>query len=294
MNNPVIMHVNYGEQRYDSYGSNTVADICKMAAELGFDGIEFRGTPPKEFKEMPFLDYAKQIEAGMKEYGLSHILMGMLVGECLSTDKDARQKSIDTVVEKTKIANDLLGTTVFNCFTSYIACPVKTKTAIGVEFNGSAAATEEQWKLTVDLYQQLAKKLEPLGVKYAFETHMNYIHDLPEATMKLVNLIDSPVIGVNMDFGNTMYFPEHPTVEEAIDLYGDKLFYTHLKNSSPVAGGRKASALSDGEINHRVYLKKLKAVGYAGPIGIEAPRPGDRYWFAQQDLAYYKTVAQSI
>lgn len=294
MKNPVIMHVNYGELGYNAYGDNTVADICKMAAELGFDGIEFRGNPPRELKELSFLDYAKQIEAGMKEYGLSHILMGMMVGECLNTDEEARRNSIDTVVEKTKIANDLLGTTVFNCFTSNIPCPVKTKTPVGVEFNGSAAATEEQWKLTVDLYQQLAKKLEPLGVKYAFETHMNYIHDLPEATMKLVNLIDSPAIGVNMDFGNTVYFHEHPTVKETIDIYGDKLFYIHLKNSSPAADGRKGTFLCEGEINHRIYLKKLKEVGYAGPIGIEASRLGDRYWFAQQDLAYYKAVAEKI
>jgi sugar phosphate isomerase/epimerase len=123
---------------------------------------------------------------------------------------------------------------------------------------------------------------------------MKYIHDTPEATRKLVDLIGSPNFGINMDYGNTVYFPDFPAVEDAIDIYGDKLFYTHLKNSVPKVGGRTPVALSEGEINHRLYLKKLREVGFEGPIGIEAPRPGDRVWFAQKDLEYYKAVAASI
>ena len=46
--NPIIMHINYGEMTWDSYGKRSVDDICKIAAELGFDGIEFRGVVPKD------------------------------------------------------------------------------------------------------------------------------------------------------------------------------------------------------------------------------------------------------
>ena len=99
-----------------------------------------------------------------------------------------------------------------------------------------------------------------------------------------------------MDYGNTVYFPNRPSVEETIDIYGDKLFYTHLKNSSPIPGtkARMGVNLADGEINHRAYITKLREVGFTGPIGIEAPRTGDRIWFAQKDYAYYKDVAKGI
>ena len=46
------------------------------------------------------------------------------------------------------------------------------------------------------------------------------------------------------------------------------------------------TALSQGEINHCAYLEKLEDIGYAGPIGIEAPRPGDRWFYAKEDMAY--------
>ena len=294
--NKTIMHINYGEITYDSYGKKTIDDICKQAAEIGFDGIEFRGVPPKELSELSFKEYATQIAAAKKKYGLSEILFGIGVKDCASDDKDARAKSVAEAAEKAKIANELCGTTICNTFAAWTRSPISTAPAASYEFHGSAAATQKDWDLTVDSFQMLGRELEKIGVKFGFETHMSYIHDLPAPSKKLVDLIDSPMIGINMDYGNTAYFPVRPTVEEAIDLYGDKLFYTHLKNSSAIPGStfRMATGLGDGDINHRLYYAKLLEVGFTGPIGIEAPRGGDRVWFAQQDLNYFKSVMASF
>lgn len=292
--NPVIMHINYGEMTYDSYGKRTVDDICKIAADLGFDGIEFRGKPPRELADLSFQEYAEQVAAGKKKYGLNTIMFSIGLSKSTNPDAAVRAADIAEAVEKAQIVNDLCDTTICNCFASNIRSSISTAPGAAYEFHGSAAATPEDWKLTVESFQEFGSKVLPLGMKFGFETHMNYIHDLPAPAKKLVDLIDCPAIGINMDYGNTAYFPVRPSVTETIDIYGDKLFYTHLKNSSPVVGGRIATALGDGEINHRVYLEKLKEVGFAGPIGIEAPRGGDRLWFAQQDLAYFKAVMASL
>ena len=293
--NPVIMHINYGEVSFDSFGGNTVDNICRMAADLGFDGIEFRAAPPKECKEMPFNDFMDQIAEGTKKYGIRMPLFSFVLSRSASADKQTREEEAKTALEKVQRIQDLFGTTLFNTCGATIlsADPAAPQTAM--ECHGSAAATQDQWAWTVETYQMIAKGLEKLGARFAFETHMKYLHDTPEVTKKLVDMIDSPSIGINMDYGNTIYFPGCPSVEEAIDIYGDKLFYTHLKNSiAKPGGGRTPTALSEGEIDHRRYLKKLKSVGFEGPIGIEAPRPGDRYWFAQQDLAYFKSVRSSL
>ena len=99
-----------------------------------------------------------------------------------------------------------------------------------------------------------------------------------------------------MDYGNTAYFLKRMDLEDTIDLYGDKLFYTHLKNSNlvPEVLKRFPCALSEGEINHRIYLRKLKEVGFTGPIGIEAPRPGDREWYARCDFNYVKSILETL
>lgn len=289
--NKVIMHINYCEVASSSFGNKTVDDICKIAADIGYDGIQFRGKAPKELASLSFQEYAWQIAQAKKKYGLSEILFGINVADCTSEDKEQREKGISKAVEDAKIANDLCGTTVCNT----IGPRLFSKTDSG-EFHGSAAATQRDWELTADAYAQVGHELERIGVKFAFETHPKYINDTPEATRKLVDLIGSPAVGINMDYGNTIYSPVRPSVEEAIDLYGDKLFYIHLKNSSPLPGTktRIPTNLSDGEINHRAYLEKLHEVGFCGPICIEAPRGGDRLWYAKCDYEYYKAIADSL
>ena len=293
--NKIIMHINYCEITSSSFGKNTIDDVCRIAADIGYDGIQFRGKAPKEFASLSFREYAEEIGRAKKKYGLSEILFGINVADCASTDKEARKKGIADAIENAKIANDLCGTTVCNTFGPRLFSQIPTAPG-AAEFHGSAVATESDWELTADAFSQVGSELEKIGMKFAFETHAKYINDTPEASMKLVNMINSSAVGINMDYGNTVYLQNRPSLEETIDIYGDKLFYIHFKNSSPIPGtkARIPTNLGDGEINHCVYLQKLRDVGFDGPMCIEAPRGGDRIWFAKQDFEYLKAVAKEI
>lgn len=108
-------------------------------------------------------------------------------------------------------------------------------------------------------------------------------------------MINVPSVGINLDYGNVVYFKNKPTLKEAIEVVKDKLYYVHLKNSVGLRdGSRFPTGLCEGEINHREYLKLLKENNYTGPICIEAPRSGDREWYAKQDIAYIKSVIEDI
>lgn len=297
MNNKKIMHINFGEIDFNSYGKRSIDDICRMAAEIGFDGVEFRGAPPQELEALSYKEYVNQIGEAKKKYGLSEILFGAgawCKTACVSPDKAERDACILEAIENTKYAQEVCGSTLFNAFGGWITSNDPEVPRTEYEKHGSAVATEDDWKYTVDAYQRIGAELVKMGARYAFETHMNYIHDLPAMAKKLVDLIDCPNVGINMDYGNTFFFPEKPTVAETIDLYGDKLFYTHLKNYTKLANGVLPGYLSDGDINHRLYLEKLSEVGYTGPIGIEAPRSGDRVWFAKQDYNYVTSLMKDI
>lgn len=52
--------------------------------------------------------------------------------------------------------------------------------------------------------------------------------------------------------------------------------------------------LADGDCNNREFLRELKNHDYRGMICLEAPRSGDREWFAQQDLAYAKSLLKDL
>ncbi len=291
--NPFIMHINFAEAGWMSFGKRTVDDICRMAAAFGYSGVEFRGQLPVEYEANGFKEYAKAIGEAKKKYGLTDILFGIGVSESSNADKAAREASIAEALEKAKMANEYCGTTLCNTFGQTLKSKVPTVTYSQYELNGSAAANESEYKYCVESFQKVGEELSKLGMKFAFETHMNYIHDLPEPSKKLVDDINQASIGINMDFGNTVYFPTHPELEETIDIYGDKLFYTHLKNSAPVGTSRMATSLSQGDINHRAYIAKLQEVGFTGPIGIEAPRGGDRIHYAKEDIDYVKSIFAS-
>ena len=89
-------------------------------------------------------------------------------------------------------------------------------------------------------------------------------------------------IGVNLDYANVVCFPRPAPVGEVIKLLGPSLFYVHLKNlSKPQNGDHLRVGLADGDINNREFVRALWQSGYRGFLCLEAPRPGDREWFAQ-------------
>ena len=296
MLNKIIMHINYAELPGKPLGGRSIDEICEFAVRCGYDGIEFRGKVPEVLGRISFRQYAELIAKGKANHGLSEVLFRFDLPECTDEDEEKRAAAIEEIIKKAKIAKDVCDTKLCNTTAKKYFSPIKSAPADDYAFHGSAVVSEREWRLTADAYSQVGKALEKIGVKFAFETHMGYIHDLPETSKHLVDIIDSPAVGINMDYGNTVYFSGVPSVEEAIDIYGKKLFYVHMKNSIRVPGDyrRIPTALSDGEINHRTYLSKLLSSGFCGPIGIEAPRSGDRLLYANQDLEYLKSVIESI
>ena len=289
MKNKVIMHINYCEQ------GQTIPELCKKAADWGFDGIEFRGkrTGVQETTE----DYLDEIARSMKKAGLKEVMFGYPTPNMMLTDAAARAKEIEQGVRFYEMARKRLKSwfSVSNAFTGGLTNPDKTIPYGQYERHGSGCATEDQWKWAAEGYQIIGDAVAKLGVRLAFETHMGYLHDTPLAAKKLVDLIGKPSIGINLDYGNAVYFQKNPSLAETISALGKSIFYTHLKNSIGLpSGGRIPTGLADGQINHREYLRLLKQIGFTGPIGIEAPRPGDREWYAQQDRAYIQSVMKDL
>lgn len=291
--NPIIMHINFCEVTFHTFGK-TIDDVCRKAASWGFDGVEFRGRIPNDIKlELP--EYMDEIAKGKAKYGLKEIMFGYNADGVSNPDAQVRAKAVENAIAFFKMAKEKCGTTVCNVFADPIVSKAPRATATNYNYHGSAVATQDEWDWTVDSFKKIGAELVKLGMRMGFETHMNYIHDTPQASKKLVDLIDCPAVGVNMDYGNSIYFTNVPDPVETVKLYGDKIMHMHLKNSTEmIPGVRIPTALSDGEINHRAYMQAVKDSGYTGPIGIEAPRGGDREWFAQQDLNYFKSLAKDI
>jgi sugar phosphate isomerase/epimerase len=285
---PLIMHITYGEQ------GQSLADVCRKAADWGFDGVEFRRKRigVEETQEA----YLDELEAGVRASGLKHVLFGY-PGPILTKESAAeREQEVKDAIAFYRHVAKRFGVRWVNLLTGGLHNPDDKVSYFEYTKHGSFIATEKQWDWQVKGCQQLADGLADLPLRFGFETHMVYLHDTIDAVKKLVARINRPSIGLNLDYGNVIDFPDPPSLEEALASVKDILHYVHLKNSAAVRGapGRVATGLGDGEINTRQLLRLLAATPYEGPVALEGPRAGDREWFAQQDIAYIRRVMADL
>lgn len=285
---PIIMHITFCEQ------GQTVDEICSKAAGWGFDGVEFRRkrTGVEETTE----EYLDKIEAGVQASGLQHVLFGYPGPLLIKEDAGEREREVAEAIAFYRHVAERFGVTTVNLLTGALHNPDKSVSYFDYVRHGSFIATEEQWEWQVKGCRDLADGLADVDIRFGFETHMVYLHDTAEAVRRLVDRIDRPSIGANIDYGNLIGFPDPPTLEAAVAELEGRIHYVHLKNSAPLRGapGRMATGLADGEINNRQFIRLLVDAGYEGPLCVEAPRPGDREWYAQQDLAYLKSVLADL
>jgi len=287
MTNLIILHVNYVEQ------GQSLEEMCRLAAKWGYDGIEFRRTHKDYPTDQAYID---AIARWMDKTGLKTVLFGAPAPNLMTEDKAERDRSVDAAIAFYRVAAKQLSLTVCNTFTGTLRDPAGDYYDFGR--NGSAMARPEQWDWAVAGFQVLGDVAAELGFRFAFETHNCYLHDLAKTTRELVDRIARPSVGINLDYGNIAIHPKGEPLAEAIRMCGDRLYEVHLKNlfKLPIEEKRHwlPCGLADGCINHREYLSGLKKLDYRGPFVLEAPREGDRSWFAREDLRYFKTLLDEV
>jgi sugar phosphate isomerase/epimerase len=289
VNHPIIMHINYCEQ------GQSIPAACRKAAAWGYDGIELRGRR-FDVQEAPEA-YLDMVADAVRKAGLKHVLFGYPTADMMLPDAAARTAEVERDIRFYRAAKERLGErfTMSNTFTGTLRNADKSVPNNAYERHGSACATEAHWQAAVEGFRVIADAVTDLGVRLAFETHMHYLHDTPQAARQLVDRIGKRSVGVNLDYANFVCFPGHAAPGVVVKALGSTLFYVHLKNLLRQPSGEHLRVgLADGEVNNREFLRALVQSGYRGMFCLEAPRPGDREWFAQQDLAYVKAVLRDI
>lgn len=280
---PILIHINYFEQ------GQSLDRACKLTRELGGDGIEFRRKPPGfPGTDMEYLD---EVSKALDKHPLDWVSFGGPGVDLMNPDPAHVEKEIEAAERFYSEAANRFALKIVNTFTGNLHNPDKSLPYVEYWHHGSTVATEAQWQSAIAGFQRLGTLAGKCGFRFAFETHGNYLHDTIEATMRLVDGINSEHVGALWDHANLSIFPTCPTLQEAIKQIGNKMYYVHLKNLlfSP-AHFLAVSSLSAGILNIREQVRLLKESGYNGSFCIEAPRPGDREHFLREDLGYLKDL----
>ncbi len=285
MTNPIFLHITYAEPDL------TIREACALAAEHGFDGLEFRRTPrsaAQSFSEASL--YLDEIANSLEDFGLLGVAFGMpgpdLVGSQAERERD---EWLAFAVE----ASERLNVTAFNLLCGGVITPGIPHTEI--HGHGGCVASGHLWEQAASHLRVIGSELARLGIPAGIENHSLYLHDSLEHAKRLVDAADSEMIGLTLDYANAKAFRGCCPVENLARELRQPPVLLHLKNSLAVGTAREIRCgLGDGEINHRVLLQQMIQLNFQGPIVLEAPRQGDRTWFVRSDKAYLDFVLESL
>lgn len=282
---PVIMHITCFEQ------GQTIDYACSKCSELGFDGVELRRKRSGITEDT--VSYLDSVSRAVEKHKVKTVIFGAPGLKNLNGAN--REKELEEMIGFYELASSRFQLSICNTFAGPLLNPDKSVSYFECTKHGSFIANEEHWKWAVHCFKVLGDLAQKLGFRFVFETHMNYLNDTLESTSRLVGEIDNPAVGINMDYGNLVYFENVPSIKETVNRIGDHLYYVHLKNSIALpGGGRISSCLGEGDINTRELLKVLKETGYNGPLCVEVPRSGDREWFAGKDISYLRRLMEEV
>ena len=228
----------------------------------------------------------------MHRSGLEHVIFGFPGPDLANPNAAYREDQLRQAERFYRQAARRFALTVCNTGAGTLHNPDPAVLSDDYDRQGSAVAGDDHWAWAAEL-PAWARWPPGLGFRLAFEMHMGFLHDRPDTARRLVDAVGSPAVGVNLDYGNAVYFNDPPSLVDALDTIGDRLCYV-IYDSVAAGSRRLPTALADGEVNASRVPAPAQDGAYGGPLCIEAPRPGDREWYARQGLAYLKTLLADL
>jgi sugar phosphate isomerase/epimerase len=132
----------------------------------------------------------------------------------------------------------------------------------------SDAAGDSDWDNLTRALERLAPVAEGVGARLAVETHMRQLTDTLAGTLRLLERVPTPVVGVTLDFSNLSFSDER--MSEAIPALADRIYNTHVKNGTIGADGSwHFHALDTGLTDYAEVLAGLRSMGYTGYLSVE-------------------------
>lgn len=284
----VLLHVNYLEGDGDK-----LPQLFQLAADNGCDGVELRWK--YRFQDRTQAEY-QNLVAGLKsQYPGMEIVFGGAIDFCCGK-AECVEAELQAYFEFLAWAKNACGSRLMNFFTGSLV----REGAPYHEFdrNGSGMAEPGDYERSAAGLRRVGDRAAELGIRIALETHNCYLHDLPPACAKLMEMTDHPAVGLNYDQGNIILNTKGTSVDDYFKLLGSKTCYAHLKNVLKInganGGGYAITRLEEGCINQYRVMELLKTHLQGDMIAIEYPCPGDGRIAARRDMNYLRELKEML
>jgi len=255
-----------------TFGDISVEEKCKLAKDVGVDGVEVQGDLTQDPRELANI---------LSRYGLKVLSVTPDNVDISSENEDIRLEAVGYFLNLLDWASDLGAKRI--CLHGEVGKIV-----------GSGDLAKD-WELLVESSRIVMKKAEVLNIEVVFEVLNRYEnHQIitNQEAMKLLDSVNSPNLSILLD-------AYHMNIEEAdpIDALrkaGSKLGVYHVADSN-------RQAVGNGHSNIKGQVEALHEINYTGPIIMEMTAEGPNPFtavkgpgFLQVLTDYYKTSLEKL
>ena len=134
--------------------------------------------------------------------------------------------------------------------------------------------TSEQYRSTVAALREVAQHAKDNGQYFLFETGQ----ETPVTLRRAIEDIGTENLGINLDPANLILYGKANPID-ALDVFGEYVRDVHAKDGCYPTDGHnlgEEKPLGEGKVNFPEFIKKLKSVGYDGPLTIEREISGEK------------------
>ena len=223
------------------FGGYDMETACKYIAMAGYDGIEVSAIEgmSEHLVLARWQEIAPEIKRLASVYNLELLAM-----ENPSRNPELMEKAMQAAVEA--------GIPIINCGP------------------GGKTGDDSTFQQSLDEIGVVVRMAEKYGITLCVKAHVgNYVYNTP-TTLKLMNAINSPNFGIDMDPSHIYRANENPV--EAIAAVISKVKHVHIrdcKGRQQGPGNPENQANGRGDIDLVGYLRVLHENGYTGPVDLE-------------------------
>jgi len=223
------------------FGGHDMETAFKYTKAAGYDGIEVSAIGG--MSEHLVIDRWRQCVPKIRELSAKYELE-LLAMEQPSQDAGVMEAAMQAAVEA--------GIPIINCGP------------------GGKAGNEDSVRQVIDSLGKLARRAEHYGVTLCVKAHVGAaIHNTP-TSLRVLEAIDSPAFGLDMDPSHIHRGGENPV--EAVAKVISRIRHVHIrdcKGRQQGPGKCEDQANGRGDIDLLGYVRVLHENGYEGPLDLE-------------------------
>lgn len=183
-----------------------------------------------------------------------------------------------------------------DAFAADLPAAIKRLEGTGVTLWLTVQGTSDSDGPAVDVVGAITELAAASGVRVALYPHAGfYVADIDDA-LRIVEALDRPNLGVTFNLCHELMAGNEASFDELLERAGDRLFLVSI-NGADHSGGwdRLIQRLGEGEFDLKRLLRKLLAVGYRGPIGLQCYQvPGDVENNLKHNIEQWRSLVEEL